>query len=365
MRRSVFSAVCAAIAILFLCFPSLFLMQAQNKVICKWLYGSRLAYEGELSVWTVDVNADGKNALYNWLAARSVFYKQRHFGIYPVLEQPMTMEQARDRMASGEVPDILLCGGNVPPDVLNHAASYEGPFPMPLMLPQYENGLLTPVMRSGTVVLINDDVLYAAGLNPPDGLEGMDGQWVEYATEELPGAFAYDDALSLMAVVLSDLPQQAQEAFLSASPAGIEDFICGHSAVFVTSLKSLWYLYRQELLGKPLPSVASYPLCGFVPRVQYAVLMHNGDAKRQEAAGAFIAVLIGKTAQTALSDIYALPVVYGAKCERADLMDLWQCEMQTEYVFCGHGEEEFMAMVNTDSSIEDLRAYASGLCRSP
>ncbi len=365
MRKGILNLVCAAIAVMLLCFPSLLWMQAHNSVVRKWLNGGRLTYQGELAVWVVDANVDGKGALRSWILGRSTFYKQRNFGIYPIIEPTMTLDQVRSRIASGEIPDVLLCGGDVPQSVLDHATAYQGSFPMPLVLPQRGKGLFTPVMHSGTVLLINEDALYRAGLNPPAGVEGMDEQWISYSEAELSGAFCYDDALSLMAVVLSDLPPAVQQALLNGSEGNMQEFLNGSTAVFATTQAALWQLYRQELLGRSLPDIVAYPLCGFAPRVQYAVLMQNADTHRQAAASALITILVGNKGQIALADIYALPVVSGTTCERTDLMGLWQCAQQTKYVYPGHGEVEFMDMVREGATPDEARAYAIDLCRPP
>lgn len=362
MRRSVFSAVCAAVAALLFFFPSLFSLRTQNRVIQKWLYGSRLAYEGEITVWTVDTNADGKGSLSGWLDGRSAFFKERNFGVYPVLDPPMTVEEVQQRMAAGETPDVILCGSDVPPCVLERAIGYEGPFPMPLVLPQEADGLLTPVLRSGVLILVNEDALYLAGTNPPPDLAGMDGEWLDSLLELCPDAFGYDDGTSLMAVMTNEVPPAAQQALLRASPCDMQAFLNGDVAIYAASQRALWELYRQELMGKPLPGVSIHPLCSFVPNVEYAVLMQNEDAQRQEAARAFITVLVGKSAQTALGDIYALPVVEGTTCARSDLYVLWQCAPQAQYIYGGSGKEAFMEKVHAGTDILELREFVMGLC---
>ena len=331
MRKAILTFLCAALAVLFIACPWMFLMQPRNRVVRKWLSGGSLSYEGELTVWAVDAGVGGKNALHRWLYEQSAAFKRRHFGVYPVIEDVGDMDEVRRRVQAGQCPDLLLCGGSVPKNVLDRAALYDGPFPMPLALTQREGGRLTPLMQSGAVVLINEDALYIAGLFPPEGMEGMQADWVAQTLNVLPGAFGYDDPLCLMAALAGDLPKEAQRA--------------------------LSEIRRRELTGKTLPGLAAYPLCGFAAGVQYALLLPGADESRDAAARAFLTSLVGNRAQSALADVYALPVVRGASCRRADLGALWLCAEQTRYIANPSSLPGFAALCRDNASVEELNAY--------
>ena len=364
MRKILLSAACVAIAALFLLFPMPFLSYATNKVLEHWLSGGKLAYEGKIVVWTVDAKVDGKQALMSWLKSRASFFEKNHFGIYPEL-LAMTMEDVASKLQQGEVPDVLLCGVDVPKQVLDCAAVYEGPFLMKPIMPQLHGGLLTPVLQSGTVVLINEDALYKAGLNPPAGLAGMEAQWLQGVMEQLPKAVAHEDGISLMAAVVSEMPSELQQAFLKSGTATLDAFLKGDIAVYLSYQSALWQLYRQDLLGKTLPGITCYPLSGFAAKIECAALMKNADKHRQQAAAAFVTTLLGKQAQTALSEIYALPTVSGTSCTRADLSALWLKAEDTAYLYPGHGVEEFVQMASGNATLSELKAYVQGLCQPP
>ena len=138
----------------------------------------------------------------------------------------------------------------------------------------------------------------------------MDAQWIQTVQKELPNAIAHEDGVCLMAAIMSEMPQDMQQAFLKSKGGNLDALLKGDIAIYLTRQESLWQLYKQDILGTTLPGVIAYPLCGFSPRIQCAVLMENKDRHRREAAAAFITTLLGKQAQTALEDIYALPVGY-------------------------------------------------------
>ena len=167
MRRMLLGGICAVTAALFLLFPAPYLMDMRNRVLEHWLCGGKISYEGNLAVWVVDVKADGKQALMSWIRGRIAFYESNHFGIYPKAEGPMTIEEVQLRIQNGECPDVLLCGVDVSEPILGHAVRYDGPFLMDPILPQRSEGLITPILQSGTLVLINEDALYRAGLSLP------------------------------------------------------------------------------------------------------------------------------------------------------------------------------------------------------
>lgn len=364
MRKVLLSAICAVFAALFLLFPMPFLTYTRNKVLEHWLSGGKLAYEGKIVVWAVDAKVDGKQALMSWLRSRVSFFEKNHFGIYPELAS-MTMEDVTSRLQKGERPDVLLCGVDAPRVVLDCAAAYEGPFLMKPVLPQLYGGLLTPVLQSGTVVLINEDALYRAGLNPPAGLVGMEAQWLKTVSEEIPNALAYEDGVSLMAAVVSEMPADLQQAFIKSKTGTLEAFLKGDIAVYLTYQNALWQLYRQDLLGKTLPGITAYPLAGFTAKAECVALIKNEDKHRQQAAAAFVTTLLGRQAQSALAEIYALPTVSGTSCTRADLSALWQKAEETIYIYPGNGLEEFLLMTTGNASLPDLKNYVQGLCQPP
>jgi hypothetical protein len=104
---------------------------------------------------------------------------------------------------------------------------------------------------------------------------------------------------------------------------------------------------------------------GFAPHVQYAMLMQNADAARKEAAAAFISSLLGKAAQRALADIYALPVISDVECTRDDLGFLWQNAGQVLLAYPGYGEAEFLRLIQTGASLASLRQWVQTLCLPP
>ncbi len=365
MRKMLLGGICAVTAALMLLFPAPFLMDMRNRVLEHWLFGGKIAYEGDLSVWVVDVRADGKQSLLSWIRGRIAFYEAGHFGIYPKVEGPMTIEEVQLRMRNGAHPDVLLCGVDVPEPILENAVRYDGPFLMDPILPQRSEGLITPILQSGTLVLLNEDALYRAGLNPPAGLSGMDSQWLQTVLQELPNAAGHEDGVCLMAAVMSEMPQAMQQAFLKSKRGNLDALLKGELAIYLSQQGSLWQLYKQDLLGKTLPGVIAYPLSGLSPRMQCAVLIKNNDRHRHEAAAALITTLLGKQAQTALADIYALPVVTGTSCVRADLVSLWQKAEETEWVYPNTGEAEFLTLVSKDAPLSDLQSYVRNLCRPP
>jgi hypothetical protein len=365
MRRWIFCALCALFAALLLIVPSVFIPGAHNEVIRRWLNAGKLAYEGKLVVYAVDAGADGKGALFAYLNERAAAFERRYFGIYPIVYEPMTMGEVEARIDAGESPDVLLCADDIPGGVLAKAAPFTGSFALPQILPQRLGGRLTPLYQGGVVVLVHEDALYRHGLSPPAGIEGMDDQWVSYVLEGMPSAFAYEDGRTLMAAVMGEVGDGAQEALRRGSCLDMRAFLKGEAAVYATSQRALWELYRQELLGATLPGVIVYPLGGFVPRVQYAVLMQNADAERQSAAQAFIAMLLGKSAQAALGDIYALPASAGVSCNRMDLAALWQRAEEAELVYAGRGEEAFLQLAQGDAPLESLREFVRTLCYPP
>ena len=363
MRKVVLSAMCAITALLFLCCPTAYLLDARNRVVQHWLNGNRLAYEGKIVIWSVDAGADGKHALTSWLKSRAAVFESQHFGVYVTVMQSMTTAEVSQRMQTGECPDLLLCGSDVPQAVLQQAVAFQGPFYIEPVLPQLQTGLLTPVFQNGNVMLINEDALYRAGLSPPAGPEGMGSEWVEQTLKSLPNAFGHEDGAALMAAVLSSLPDAAQEAFVRGKACGTDAFLQGDAVIYLAHTDALWELYKGELLGKTLPGTIAYPLKGLARRVQYAILMKNANRARQVAAATFLSALLGKQAQTSLSDIYALPVVSGTTCSRVDLTALWQTADETKYVCPPTGETAFLAQVSAKAMLETLRTLALQLCK--
>jgi hypothetical protein len=181
----------------------------------------------------------------------------------------------------------------------------------------------------------------------------------------MPAAAGYEDAESLMAAVMGPLPENVQKALLKGRKSVIGPFLNGDLAVYITSQNALWQLRKQELLGKTLPSFAAYPVAGFASRSECAVLFSNPDKARQQAAQAFVSLLLGRQAQTALADIYALPAVQGTACARADLAPLWQSAEKTVTVFSGKGASVFMDRVAEGAAIEVLKGIVVENCLTP
>jgi hypothetical protein len=363
MRKGLPGVICALVAVILLLFPPLFYCDGSNALIRQWLNGGKISYRGKLIVAVVDAGASGKDAIEQWILDRAAAYEKRYFGIF-VEVSAMTLSEAEERIGNGDTPDVLLCGSDADKGLLERAVPFESTG-VDGALPQLNGGLLTPVFQSGVVVLVNEDALYKYGLSPPAGMETMDDAWVEGTLCAMPQAFAYEDAASLMAVVQSRLPDAAQYAMVTGKRLEVEAFFRGDAAIFAGTPRALWELYRMELLGKPAPCVIPYALMGFAPHVQYAMLMQNADAARKEAAAAFISSLLGKAAQRALADIYALPVISDVECTRDDLGFLWQNAGQVLLAYPGYGEAEFLRLIQTGASLASLRQWVQTLCLPP
>ena len=336
-------------------------------MIQHWLRGDPVAFQGTLQIWVADGEATGKGNAAAWLQERSSAFEKKNFGIFYTMEQ-MSATVMAQRLAQGERPDMIILGDAQQADIVSYCTKLTVDVPLLSGLSLWQEDRLCPLYQTGYGLLINEDVLYEQGLNPPAGLEGLDADWVQQVQQALPQAFACDDgdATTTMAVLQSTLPELVQETIAKGESGSFSQWKEGRIAVLPCSMRTAWELEKQSILGKQLPAYTWLPLTGFSGHVQWAGVVEQADTARMDAAAQLLAFYLQKGSQQKLSEIWSIPVRAengGVPCEANAQVAFWQAAQQTPRRFLApDADQSAFVALRDQKDVKGMRNWLDASC---
>lgn len=312
MRRIKLIALflCAGTIALFALWPSAISLGRDNQFIKNWIQSDRLEYRGYLDIWHIPSRATGIGNGEVFLKARCAEFEKKNFGVFIRL-QTVTAEEANQRIAQGERPDMISFGqGDLerPEEILASVSQPEG------LYPEYrfegtDDGLSTAYLFGVDVILVHDDKLYERALSPP--AQQPEELWTADVLEGMPDAFGYLEGkeAALLTAAASDYDWPTKKALLEAKPCKLEDFYQENGpAVLLCDLKTVREvaLYADKNYG---PSFSVYPLGQMVHEVQYMGILKTEDETKMRACQRVLESLTSETAQKKVEGFWALPTV--------------------------------------------------------
>lgn len=339
----------------------------EEQLIEHWLRGDPVAFEGTLRIWVADGEATGKGNAAAWLQQRSSAFEKKNFGVFYTMEQ-MSATVMAQRLAQGERPDIVILGDEQQDGIAPYCTQLTVEVPLLSALSLWQENRLCPLYQTGYGLLINEDALYAEGLNPPAGLDGLDADWVQQVQQALPRAFACDDGdvTSTMAVLQSTLPELVQEAIVTGESGSLSQWKDGHIAVLPCSMRTAWELEKQSILGKQLPAYTWLPLSGFSGHVQWGGVVEQTDTARMDTAAQLLAFYLQKGSQQKLSEIWSVPVRAedgGVPCEANAQAAFWQAAQQTPRRFLKpEADRQAFVALRDQKDVKGMRNWLDASC---
>ena len=325
-------AITVLIAAMFAAMPLWFPQKLAPKDAAQVLRRTPSPWQGVLQLWQVNtwrVGRGGRAALAGLAATR---FEKRQVGVYVEITQ-MDPEGFAQRWAAGERPDVVSF-----PDSWDGLQGVElleldagapplaQPFGALLQTNKPEASKALPWMAGAQVVLINNEVGKAVGVEPPI----TDKSWttqalLDYAAaaaggrrkkpaQAIVGTAAAWDPLALAGASLTDLRAKRlidQDGLTLSIDRARERFSTGSTAVLLGTQWEAGVMERLAARGKVfdysvLPCPADAPA---VLNVQYVAALVSGDEERDGLTMKLAQTFLDLPVQQAVAEAICIPVV--------------------------------------------------------
>lgn len=276
-------------------------------------------YQGTIEMWhVVSFKTHGASGV-GYLKARASSFEKSNSYVY-ISVKGMTADEAMQRIAKGELPDVLSCPKNF---------SLENTSFRSLNLPSKKlpeefmtSDTYIPYMYDEYVLCCNEALFSRLGISLPIG-EEMDEDTLLKALSEAskndlaPITLTATKLLSpISALNAEDFPKEEYSLYSEENLPPLSQYSPATDSGEFTAQKALMFVCTRCELENLLESkqgsalsVRAYSLSGFTDAVQCVSVISKGDDKKEEMCESFALSLLSHRAQSGLGELGMMRVI--------------------------------------------------------
>ena len=292
-----------------------------GNVYKQWLNGEQLQWKGVMKLWhVVDWNTGGTSGT-TYLKNRALEFEKNHGGIFIEVEG-MTQEEADQRIAAGETPDMITFTTGYTPALNLSEISMPTQIKPQLKTSAQLDGKnrAVPFMMGGYVMLANRTLFAQNGIDLP-----LDGEWDLETLQEAVADFTalQENNGEIFAIGYENsqwgLAQASMLTYLEGTVAtagnsiltedALQAFCDGKLAIYFGNQGCLNNV-KSAAMEKGL-SYEIYSMGNYTDLVQYIAITEGENREKQKIEEKFILSLLSEKNQKKLADLRVFSVIEG------------------------------------------------------
>ncbi len=270
-------------------------------------------YEGHIELWHVVSFKTPSSSGYSFVTGRMRALERQLPYVY-IDVHGMTAEEASERLAKGERPDVI----SYPMGFIGEEGllklelkGFAQPF-------KQRSPCAYPYMADSYVLVANTDMLFEAGLSAPIG-ELMEEDTLLYACEVMGKPIAFTDVAGLDGdMVLDSLVLEEGGQLIGSEPmieledisfskGGMEAFKSGETAMIICPYSE--YVKLTEAKDAPNYGMQYYDISRRTDLIQMVSAYDSGDEEKNAVLRRICTCLISLTSQKKITDLGMFPVL--------------------------------------------------------